>query len=108
MTTFKQWVKDRYDLQELQDIANHGCVSGCAHGAIYYHETIALYDKFEAEIWQKIRNIYQDFGSETPLAFIASLVGAKNVYTDTQFKNLLAWFYIEEMARDLSEEANND
>jgi len=101
MTTFKQWVRNQYDDQELKDISEHGCVSGCAHGAIYYSETCALYDQYCDEIWEMIWNCRDSCGSSNCLEFIASLQGAKNVGSDSQFKNLLVWFFIEETAIEI-------
>ena len=39
-----------YDVQTLQEIVNNSCSSGVCNEHIYYVDTIAFFDKYEAEI----------------------------------------------------------
>lgn len=96
----KQWVQEQYETDELMDIVEHGCVSGCASGMVYYFETEEFYDKFKDEIWDMLYNFADDQGTST-MELIASFNGSKDVGNDHQFKNLLAWFAVEETARYL-------
>ncbi len=43
-------VKDIYSLEDLKEIADHGCQSGVCSKHIYYGDTIKFYEKYEAEI----------------------------------------------------------
>ena len=45
-----QSILETYDSEELNDIANHGCQSGCASKHIYYTETSSFYDKYEEDV----------------------------------------------------------
>ena len=98
MKTFKDWILNKYDEDELEDIATHGCVSGCAFGLIYYAETTKAYDQHSEEIWEWLYYTAEDFGEGSIPALIASFNGAKNVMGEQQFKNLLVWAYVEHVA----------
>ena len=93
-TTFKQWLKDTYDREELQAIAEHGCQSGVAGGMVYYYETCALYDKHAEELHDVIWHYEQDFGSlpEYIIKHLGDLTG---------FKNAMVWFVAEVYAQDM-------
>ena len=45
------------DLDEIKDVANHGC-SGGVGGFIYYNEVRTFFFKYEDEIEDYIENIY--------------------------------------------------
>jgi hypothetical protein len=86
----------------LEDLLNHGCVSGMISGLIYYEDTNKFFDQHEDEIEDLITENMEMLGVETRPLFIESLNGtAENI---TQEKNLLAWFSFEETARSLAEE----
>ncbi len=103
----KQWVIEQYEPNEREEIVNHGCVSGAAHGAIYYHETVELYERFNEEIWNMLCDEARDQGC-TIIELIAQFNGQKNVGSDAQFKNLLVWYAIESICSELMNEAEND
>lgn len=98
-------VKDQLgceDEEELQntliDICQHGADSGFP-GFIYYVDTVEFYKNNEEEIWDLLDDQYADSEHNNIIAFIGSFNGAKNVGNLTQFKNLLAWYALEEVAR---------
>jgi hypothetical protein len=93
--TFKQWLKDTYDREELQGIAEQGCESGVAGGMIYYSETCALYDKHAEELHEVLGNYLDDMGEELP-SYISKHIGHL-----TGFKNAMVWFVAEYYANDL-------
>ena len=105
MTTFKEMMKEEYEKSTLEDIMNYGCVGGFP-GLTYYSDTTALYDSYEDEIWEKLYEEAEGMGYSCPLEMIASFNGAKDVATDSQFKNLLVWYMAEETAREIIE--NNE
>jgi len=41
---------------------------------------------------------------DNPLALLGSQYGAKNVHDETEFKNFLVWFAVEEVACRIMEE----
>ena len=102
--TFKDWIKTTYDEDELKEIHEQGCANVAPGGAIYYHETCALYDKYVNEIWMKLWEDYRALGYESILEMLATFNGSKNVSCDEQFKNMLVWFYIEMMAGEILNE----
>jgi hypothetical protein len=104
MTKFKKWIKENYDLKELKDIATHGCISACPNGLIFYHESCKAYDLYEEEIWDYLYEMKESFGHKSILEMICSFNDAKDIQSDAQFKNLLVWVYVEEMARTLIKE----
>jgi len=91
-------VKDEEFVQAMMDVARHGA-SGGFSGFVYYNETTDFYDKNEDDIWELLEQAADSIGEKHPLALIATFSGAKDVHGDNQFKNLLAWFALEEVAR---------
>lgn len=92
--TFKQWMKNTYDHEELQAIAEHGCASGVAGGMIYYSETCALYDKHAEELHDVLGDWIDEIG-ENP-EFITKHLGHC-----ASFKNAMVWFVAELYANDI-------
>lgn len=83
-----------YDSEELYAITEHGCVSGCAGGLIYYSDTCAFYDAFDQELHNKLGEWIDEIG-ETP-EFITRELGYAN-----GFKNALVWFVAEQYAGEI-------
>jgi len=108
--TIKQWVEDRVKDEEihLEDVIEHGCVSGCVSSLIYYSDTVKFYDKFEDEIWDMLEEDTNQFGNDNILQTISQFNGAKNVGGLDQFKNLLAWYSVEETCRKILDEKEKE
>jgi len=100
MKTLKEWVIDNFDQNEISDICKYGCVDGFS-GITYYHETCALYDQYNEDIWERLWDLKDAMGDSHVLQTIASFNGAKDVGSDTQFKNLLVWYAVEQIADEL-------
>lgn len=94
MSTFKNWMREHYDNQELESIRDHGCESGCACGLIYYSETSAIYDEFSGELHEILGDWVNEIG------FIPNYI-AENIGCDYQFKNAVVWAIAEYYANDL-------
>jgi len=92
----------------MSDILTHGCVSGMIGDLIYYKDTCAFYDQYEEDIWDLLEETKDSFGNKTILETIAGLNGAKDVGSNEQFKNLLAWFSYEETTRKIADELGLD
>lgn len=93
--TFKQWMIDQYDQEELYTITEHGCISGCAGGLVYYSETCDLYDKHAEELHDAL-NDYKDSHGEWPAYVI------ENLGSVISFKNAVVWFVAELYAYELT------
>ena len=91
-------ITDIYSLEDLKEIADHGCQSGVCSQHIYYGDTLEFYDNYEDEIVEYIRDNY---GTE----FLVDL------FTDadadlTIYKNAVCWAFIEMTAMEAVEDHN--
>jgi hypothetical protein len=91
--SFKEYM-ETYEIDELREIVEHGCVSGCAGGLIYYSDTCAFYDQFCDELHDMLGDWIDEIG-ETP-TFITDQLGHAN-----GFKNALVWFAAEQYANEI-------
>ena len=93
-------IKETYDLDELHDIAMHGCAAGCASSHIYYSDTVGFYEKHEDEINDYICDA---LGVDTvfQLDNVQECDGILNV------QNLLCWIYIELVASEILSESGH-
>ena len=82
-----------YDQEELQAIANHGCSDGVCFKHIYYGDTIAFFDKYEAEILSEITEI---LGVDTLVDIFKEHDADYNAY-----RNDCTWTFIELVAMDV-------
>lgn len=101
--TIKEFLLENYEIATIKDINQHGCVSGCVNGLIYYDETGDFHDKHEDEIW----DLLIECASEqdlTPLELIAQLNGQEKVASMYEFKNLLCWYAVEWFAHEIVNE----
>ena len=95
MTTFRHWVREQYDNEELEAIRDHGCVSGCAGGLIYYSETTAIYEQYGEELHTIIDDWVRDCGCGYPETIF------ENFADITQFKNAVVWVAAEIVADEI-------
>lgn len=82
-----------YDTECMQEIANHGCTSGVCHKHIYYVDTIAFFDKYEAEILDLIHIRY---GVDTLVDIFKQHDACYDAY-----RNDCCWLFIENVATDI-------
>ena len=82
-------IVNTYDHEQMQEIVNHGCVSGVCYQHIYYADTISFFDKYEAEILSELE---YHFGVDTLVELFAKANASLN-----QYKNDVVWFYIEDV-----------
>ena len=87
-----------YTIDELKEIADHGCESGVCRQHIYYGDTIQFYDTFEDDILESLRDAYDtEFLIDLFKEADASLV---------VYKNHVVWAFIEMVAFDVVEDHN--
>ena len=96
------------DYQEgyITDVLEHGCQSGVVSSLIYYNDTADFYNKYSDDIYNLLYADMQDFGYQSIPEMIASLNGAKDVGSDEQYKNLLAWYGYERTMQDIHDTLN--
>ena len=97
-STFKEWLINHYETEELREILEQGCSSGCAHGLIYYSETLAIYDHYCDELHEVLATHVQEFGEVPKYIADALAIGC------TSFKNALVWYVAESYAFDITNE----
>ena len=110
----QNWLNDKasdYDdnlMGVLNDLLQHGCISGMVGSLVYYRDTNDFYDRHQEDIDQLVYDMAEEMGYKNIYEFIASLNGAENVGGEEQHKNLLTWFAFEETARNLGVKAGLD
>ena len=87
-----QLLKD-YDQEQLQEIADHGCISGVCSKHIYYADTIAFFDKYEGEI---LDLIHVRYGVDE----LVSIFKRSDADYD-MYRNECCWLFIENVATDV-------
>ena len=93
-------IKNQYTIDELNDIVEHGCSSGCAHSHIYYSDTNSFFDEYDYEIVEYVRNsIGSEFITETFDNNEGNLKG---------YKNDIVWTFIELYAMELIDNIDNE
>ena len=87
-----------YTIDELKEIANHGCQSGVCSQHIYYGDTIQFYETFETNILDELT---LNYGTE----FLVDLF--RDADADlTIYKNAVCWAFIELVAIEAVEDHN--
>ena len=82
----------------LNDIVQHGCISGCVSELIYYNDCLKFYTRFEEQIWERVN----DFRESTGFTMGQFLDGFNTALDDVLvFKTYLAWFAVEHTAHHL-------
>ena len=93
-------IKNQYTIDELNDIVEHGCASGCASNHIYYTDTVSFYDEYSDDILDYIRDaIGSEFLTETFDNNEGNLTG---------YKNDIVWTFIELYAMELIDNIDNE
>ena len=83
-------VKELYTLEELKEIADHGCQSGVCSQHIYYGHTVSFYDTYEEDILDYFEFNY---GNEFLVEMFKEAGASIDIY-----KNNLCWAFIESVA----------
>ena len=93
-------IKNQYTIDELNDIVEHGCISGCASNHLYYTDTVSFYDEYSDDILDYIRDaIGSEFLTETFDNNEGNLTG---------YKNDIVWTFIELYAMELIDNIDNE
>ena len=91
-------IKSDYTLEQLKEIADHGCESGVCRQHIYYGDTIKFYDNNEDEVLDLLTDSYTS-------QFLVDLF--RDADADLIFyKNAVVWAFIEIVATDFVEDNN--
>jgi len=82
---------DTYDTEQCKDIANYGCISGCATSHITYKDTVEFFDQYEERICDDYELIFDE-----PIVKAAVNAGMTDIMS---IKNWCTWWFIEEYAQ---------
>jgi hypothetical protein len=99
--SFKNWLMEQYEVQDLREIAEHGCASAAPGGMIYYSETSALYDRFCDDLHDTLGDWVDSIG------FLPEYI-AENIGDARMFKNAIVWAIAEYHANDILAEAEQE
>jgi hypothetical protein len=102
-TTFRAWLREALDLDQITDLANHGADAGWP-GLTYTADCVDLYLRFEKEIHEALVEDAEAFGYKSPEVLIAAFHRADMLWTADGRKNLLVWYLAERTARDITDE----
>ena len=93
----------------LQDLTQHGAISGMVSGLISYHETTQFFNEHRDEILAMLHELKEETGLDEKGLFGDKWNDWENLLeeeaddldplADTNNQNLLAWFAVEELAR---------
>ena len=95
------WLLETQDKSTIEDVTRHGCSGGTIGELIYYADTSAFYEKYKEEIWRRLSDMADDLGCDSILHLIVTFNGAKEVGSELQLRNLLAWWAAEEVCRGI-------
>ena len=89
-------ITNTYDIEDMQEIVNHGCISGVCFKHIYYADTIEFFNKYPDEI---TGYLVDNFGTD----FLANIFTDNNAILD-HYINDVVWCYIEMICSQIVEE----
>jgi len=102
------WLLETQDKSTIEDVTRHGCSGGTISELIYYADTSAFYEKYKEEIWRRLSDMADDLGCESILHLIVTFNGAKEVGSELQLRNLLAWWAAEDVCRGICMDWDTD
>ena len=100
-SSIKEWVINNLEEGQIADVILEGCQSGIVSELIYYSDSEAFYEKFKEEIWDRLSVMADDMGCESILHLIVTFNGSKEVGSELQLRNLLAWWACEDVCREV-------
>jgi hypothetical protein len=99
--SIKDWILNNLEESQVADVVLEGCQSGIVSELIYYADSCAFYQKYKEEIWQRLSDLADDMGEPSILHLIVTFNGSKEVGSETQLHNLLAWWACEDVCREI-------
>jgi len=97
---FRAWFKR--NLKDCsRDIALHGADGGFPY-ITYTTDTVKIYDAYEREIYDMLREDAEEFGFKSIDELTASFSRSDMLDDPDRRKNLLVWYACERVARELN------
>ena len=104
-TTFRAWLTETLDTEQIEDLAGHGADCGWP-GLTYTSDCVLLFERFQGEIRQALNEDTDTFGYDCPEAFVATFRRSDMLWSEDGRKNLLVWFMAERTAHEITDEAH--
>lgn len=87
----------------VNQLLEHGCVSGMIGSLIYFSDTVKFYEDNQSEIDALLYETMESYGSYSPAdVFGDNWEKEDPLARDKSNKNLLAWFAFEETVRNIA------
>ena len=102
------WLLETQEKSTIEDVVQHGCSGGTISELIYYADTSAFYEKYKEEIWRRLSDMADDLGEPSILHLIVTFNGSKEVGSELQLHNLLAWWAAEDVCRGICADWDTD
>ena len=106
--SIKEWILNNLEEGQIADVILEGCQSGIVSELIYYSDSCAFYEKYKEEIWDRLSDLADDMGEPSILHLIVTFNGSKEVGSELQLRNLLAWWAAEEVCRGICADWEDD
>ena len=106
--SIKGWILNNLEEGQIADVILEGCQSGIVSELIYYSDSCAFDEKYKEEIWRRLSDLADDMGEPSILHLIVTFNGSKEVGSDLQLRNLLAWWAAEEVCRGICADWEDD
>ena len=107
-SSIKEWILNNLEEGQIADVILEGCQSGIVSELIYYSDSCAFYEKYKEEIWQRLSDLADDMGEPSILHLIVTFNGSKEVGSELQLRNLLAWWACEDVCREVIAEKEDE
>lgn len=91
-------------LKSMEDLQEHGCISGMINELMYYDDTSKFFDEYKDEINEIVSDLIQNSGFSLEGLFGSNFDKNDPLIIDYYNKNLLAWFSFEEVSNKIYEE----
>lgn len=91
-------------LKSMEDLQEHGCISGMINELMYYDDTSKFFDEYKDEINEIVSDLTQNSGFSLEGLFGSNFDKNDPLIIDYYNKNLLAWFSFEEVSNKIYEE----
>lgn len=91
-------------LKSMEDLQEHGCISGMINELMYYDDTSKFFDEYKDEINEIVSDLTQNLDFSLEGLFGSNFDKNDPLIIDYYNKNLLAWFSFEEVSNKIYEE----
>ncbi len=102
---FRAWLTETLDPDQIEDLAGHGADAGWP-GLTYTSDCVELFERFEGEIREALNEDAEDFGFDSPEAFVATFSRSDMLWDEDSRRNLLVWYLAERTAHEITDEAH--